>query len=359
MNLLKSTLTAFILLFSVNANSQHKSEFISNEGFRSLQLEKGTSCHHCGSSNNPVYTYFGKIIEPNKTNNPKLATEEPEVSEVCFNCLQSGNIKPYNSSISELKFAFQEEGHSILDETVEKISKLPKLNFMQNAYWPICCNNPTQFIGNQPTEGTTYEDYICKSPDFLTKKFKLEDFYPLSKLSVMYTMNLFQCLTCSNKYWNFQYSGLLWNGPLSDNDPKPKTKNNFYELLEEDWKIVYDGKLSDNNKAKELLKKDIFVKNIKTEKTYNIHGDDFKNKLILFITNWDLSSAISIGYLKKRLDKGENIDLAFVYFQNTKEQITKLESDSWFYEYCYVLDDKSIFLKDKIVKVPLIIRPSK
>lgn len=130
-----------------------------------------------------------------------------------------------------------------------------------------------------------------------------------------------------------------------------------YYLVEEDWPIVNDHGYTDNSKAKEYLKKDVFIEHIKTGKVSNIH--DFKNKIILFITYWDTASAFTIGYLKKKLDKGENIDIALVYFENEKQKVIDVESDSWFFDYCYVLNRKSKSLKKMIVNVPLVIKPQK
>ena len=128
-----------------------------------------------------------------------------------------------------------------------------------------------------------------------------------------------------------------------------------YYLVEEDWPIVNDYGFTDNTKAKEYLKQDVFIEHIKTGKVSNIH--DLKNKIILFITYWDTASAFTIGYLKKKLDKGENIDIAFVYFENEKQKIIDIDSDSWFFDYCYVLNRKSKSLKKMIVNVPIVLKP--
>lgn len=101
---------------------------------------------------------------------------------------------------------------------IEQFHRTPYICQMQHPVWPICCGDFTEYIGEAPIAGTEYSDYECWLPqDWLVERFKLADFYPLSKISaVLHSMALFRCHQCEKKYWDFQYSGLFWKGPLED-----------------------------------------------------------------------------------------------------------------------------------------------
>ena len=99
----------------------------------------------------------------------------------------------------------------------DEVRRTPKIfMFLQNHDWPTCCGDVTEYIGNEPTIGSEFADYKCWNEDEFLANFKLSDFYPLDKIEVLYSMALFNCVTCPEKYWVFQYSGLFWSGPKTE-----------------------------------------------------------------------------------------------------------------------------------------------
>lgn len=136
---------------------------------------------------------------------------------------------------------------------------------------------------------------------------------------------------------------------------KASQGNIVYKLYEETERIFNNNGYKDNKKVRHLLKEEVFIENVKTGKVHDIHS--LKNTTILFVTYWEASSATCIGYFKKRMDKGEQVDFALVYFENEKEEILEMESDSWFFDFCYVLHGKSKSIKESIARIPLILQP--
>jgi hypothetical protein len=55
----------------------------------------GSQCHHCESEANPVFDYFGFIINPELAADPKLAADEPDIDEVCATCILVGNVRKH------------------------------------------------------------------------------------------------------------------------------------------------------------------------------------------------------------------------------------------------------------------------
>lgn len=194
----------------------------------------GTECHHCGRTDKPIYLFDGTIIDPNKANNPQLAIKEPEVCEVCADCIKAGNIEISNYYLGELENNLEYD-ENFPKESIQNISATPCISGVQRSYWPTCCNDFTEYVGHELLSGESYDEYQCRNADFIVEQYKLKDFYPLDSLPVMYTMHLFRCNTCNKKYWDFQYSGLLWKGPTLDSEPKIKEELN--KLLQRIKKI--------------------------------------------------------------------------------------------------------------------------
>ena len=176
-------------------------------------LESDEECQHCGKKDRDVYAFNGEIINPNLSFDVELAKDEPEIYYACEECIKSGNLIPDEYIEDEIKRKSPDTMQGII-EGVEFRQK-PYVMFLQNPEWPYCCGDMTELIGETPLEGTHFDEYKCWEPmSPAVSEFQLKDFYPLGKLDVLYTMNLFHCNECSSKYWNFQYSGLFWPGPV-------------------------------------------------------------------------------------------------------------------------------------------------
>ncbi len=57
----------------------------------------GSVCYHCESEDKPIYDFYGEIIDPQKAKDPELAKEEPDISEVCADCINCGNLRRTDS----------------------------------------------------------------------------------------------------------------------------------------------------------------------------------------------------------------------------------------------------------------------
>lgn len=176
----------------------------------------GTQCHHCECSDRPIYFYTGEILDPEFAANPDLAREEPDVSELCAECIRGGNVRKDAGSIEEI-VRTAEALATDPTQALEEFHRTPDVTFIQGDVWPVCCGEFAEYVGKHPTEGTTFDDYEPWQPmNWIVERHRLADFYPLDKLPVLYTMALFRCHHCPKRFWVFQYSGLLWRGPLSE-----------------------------------------------------------------------------------------------------------------------------------------------
>lgn len=175
----------------------------------------GEQCHQCQCTDQPIYTYRGRIVDPSLAKDPELAREEPDIDELCAACIVGGNVRKHDHAIREILPTI--EAHAAdKKRSIEEYHRTPDLCFFQGRTWPMCCGDLTEFVGDHPVPGSSYEDYEAWQPqDHVVARFKLRDFYPLEKLRTMHTVALFRCVHCPKKYWVFQYSGLFWPGPLA------------------------------------------------------------------------------------------------------------------------------------------------
>jgi hypothetical protein len=100
-------------------------------------------------------------------------------------------------------------------ELCDEFRRTPDLpSFVQWERWPHCCGEFAEYLGQELPAGASYEDYQCWEPqDAVVRACALRDFYPLEKISCYWSMALFRCLHCPNRFWVFQYSGAFWPGP--------------------------------------------------------------------------------------------------------------------------------------------------
>ncbi len=190
---------------------------ISNNTFRFIAdsaLALAHTCENCSRCDANVTSYEAKIAIDDGT--------DYEEQHLCLPCLRSiplNQLWPRGSEQKAQSIVNQHYKKGTLSgadrftkavNLCDEIRRIPDIMmFLQNETWPSCCGEFTQFVGTEPPEGHRYAEYRCWNET----KFELEDFYPLKKLEVLNTMSLFHCLHCEEKYWVFQYSGLLWLGP--------------------------------------------------------------------------------------------------------------------------------------------------
>ena len=177
-------------------------------------MEHG-GCHYCGRTDTFIFAYTGTIIDPSHAEDPELASEHPDIDELCADCINSGNVRKQGATLREIKplinqFAADKEA------ATELFHRFPNLPFFQGDTWAICCGDFTEYVGEHPPTKGAYSEYEQWQPqDEVMSRLNLEDFYPLDRLPVMNIMALFHCLHCTRKYWAFQYSGLGWPGPIA------------------------------------------------------------------------------------------------------------------------------------------------
>jgi len=107
----------------------------------------GTRCHHCERDDIPIYNFRGKIVNPERAKNPQLATDEPEVSELCADCILSGNIRKGDDEISRIH-AIAKVRSPDLEIAIENYHAIPHIPLMmQDADWPMCCDDWCEFTG--------------------------------------------------------------------------------------------------------------------------------------------------------------------------------------------------------------------
>jgi uncharacterized protein CbrC (UPF0167 family) len=134
---------------------------------------------------------------------------------LCPDCILGGNVRKRDGAMLEIMPTIEAFATDPA-RMVEEYHRTPDLPFFQGATWPMCCGEFAEYVGDHPTSGTGFADYQQWRPqDVRMAQFELEDFYPLKKLPVMHIMALFRCLHCTSRYWAFQYSGLLWPGPVA------------------------------------------------------------------------------------------------------------------------------------------------
>ncbi len=103
-------------------------------------------------------------------------------------------------------------------EICDELRRTPNIpRFLQGEDWPFYCGEYAEYIGESPAETDSHNDYDCwdNSESFVVQ-FKLEAYYPLEKMESMKSVAIFHCPHCTNQNWVFQYSRVMWPGPLRD-----------------------------------------------------------------------------------------------------------------------------------------------
>ncbi|QDV81882.1 hypothetical protein TBK1r_08040 [Stieleria magnilauensis] len=162
----------------------------------------GTECHHCERQNVPIFTYFGHIVDAKLAKNPQLAEDEPDIDELCADCILSGNVRKH--LIDEItatinRFAYDKTAAT---EAYHRFPDIPL--FMQYRDWPICCGDWCEFMGCP----SAYEEskripnihaYWERGPVAWKSEF---DLMPESLREV----SLFRCQECWRMWFTWQFT---------------------------------------------------------------------------------------------------------------------------------------------------------
>lgn len=107
----------------------------------------GEQCHHCARTDRPIYLYSGEIVDPALAHDPELAADEPEVDELCADCVRGGNVRKSEYSLNQVaptiaRFAADRA------RAIEEYHQIPDIPlFLQGEDWPMCCGEWCEFVG--------------------------------------------------------------------------------------------------------------------------------------------------------------------------------------------------------------------
>jgi len=161
---------------------------------------EGSQCHHCETEEEPVYLYDGVIVDPELAKSPETARDEPEVSELCANCIFDDNTR-HEEDVAEHNIESYAHDKAAMWEAYHQLPDSPE--FIQNWDWPLCCGEFCEFMGHPADESESVEagrtrlywEGGPKSPPYPD-----EDLLPEDEADI----GLFDCLTCEKKFYTFQ-----------------------------------------------------------------------------------------------------------------------------------------------------------
>jgi uncharacterized protein CbrC (UPF0167 family) len=164
----------------------------------------GDQCHHCERTNIPIYCYRGSIVDPSLARNPELAAEEPDVSELCADCIRGGNVRKSDVSVEQVlpnvkAFASNRQ------QAIEEYHQLPNLPlFLQWDDWPLCCGEWCEFVG---VPGNYDESRQVPSLHRYWEGGQREWRFGHELLpESLWEVSLFRCLGCGRTYFTWQFT---------------------------------------------------------------------------------------------------------------------------------------------------------
>lgn len=109
-----------------------------------LEPCEGTVCHHCERDDRPIFEYSGRIVDPKLAADPALAEEEPEVSELCADCILGGNVvRDMDDRLRALVDKLSDSRR--LWREFQQLPEIPL--FLQGFDWPLCCGDWCELVG--------------------------------------------------------------------------------------------------------------------------------------------------------------------------------------------------------------------
>ena len=162
----------------------------------------GTVCHHCECSDKPIFSYFGEIINPNTAKDSQLALEEPDISELCVDCINGGYVR--RSDVYEFETTIQLYSNN-KDYSLRELNYLPYIPlFLQGTDWPMCCGEWSEYLGYPESNDKSIQlpnkyQYWQRGPKEWTADYKL---VPESLREI----SIFRCSKCGSKYFTWQFT---------------------------------------------------------------------------------------------------------------------------------------------------------
>lgn len=161
-------------------------------------------CQYCERAGVPVFGYPGMITDPSHAANPELARTEPEVFELCADCINSSAVKrtdDFQASRLVARFASNPQ------EALRSYHRLPDIPlFLQSFDWPICCGTWCVFTGS-PSDNAALvavqssHQYWQEGPATSGRDFASE-----GEPESMTEISCFRCDTCGNRHYTDQFT---------------------------------------------------------------------------------------------------------------------------------------------------------
>lgn len=161
-------------------------------------------CQYCERAYVPVFGYPGVIVDPSRAANPELATTDPEVFELCADCINSSAVERNDDfEASRLIAHFATDPKAAL-AAYHRLPDIPL--FLQRFDWPICCGTWCVFTGS-PTDHAALVAvqsslrYWQQGPALRGRDFASE-----GEPKSMTEISCFRCDTCGERYYTDQFT---------------------------------------------------------------------------------------------------------------------------------------------------------
>ncbi len=170
-----------------------------------LHTSDGDQCHLCERGSVPVYDYTGEIINPDLATNPQLAREEPEVSWLCADCINGGNVRRTDTwAVAGTVAQFATDPMAAWRD----FNTLPNIPlYLQGKLdWPLCCGEWCEFTGS-PTDLQELigvqesHQYWESGPSGMPRNFVSE-----GEPESFREISLFCCRSCIKRYYTDQFT---------------------------------------------------------------------------------------------------------------------------------------------------------
>jgi uncharacterized protein CbrC (UPF0167 family) len=152
----------------------------------------------------PIYSFTGRIVDPSLAKNSALATEEPEVCELCSACILGGNVRKSDYQIREM-MPIVTTLAADRARAIEEYHRIPEIPlFLQRDDWPMCCGEWCEFVGVP----SSYEEsrqvpgryrYWERGPRGWRSEYEL---LPESLREI----SLFRCIVCGGEWFTWQFT---------------------------------------------------------------------------------------------------------------------------------------------------------
>lgn len=161
-------------------------------------------CQYCERAGVPVFGYPGVILDPSRAANPELARTDPDVFELCADCINSSVVKRKDDfEAGQLIARFASDPQAAL----HAYHRLPDIAlFLQRFDWPICCGMWCVFTGSPIDYAALVavqhtHSYWQEGPAISGRGFASE-----GEPESMTEISCFRCETCGTRHYTDQFT---------------------------------------------------------------------------------------------------------------------------------------------------------